>query len=304
VLSKNAQPPLYQTTTKTVLLAANPLLKFVGDFEMKLSHTLIALSMTGVAFTANADPVELNKVDNRISSKYGYSWQTIEVEAIVENLSYDKDVVLHYQENDNTWTDLTLTYRGIANPGKEIWATTISRTLNGPYTQGEPLDLEFVLKMQANGETYWDNNSSQNYSVPAGSGEFTPKAIVVDSSFAQSPYDYSYNGNTTHVNGYFRAEFIVPNWGYSKNVEVHYSYDNWATSHIGQASFMRDRMEGYSWVKYPNANNMEVWSFYSNGTEAQDESASNIQFAVKYTVNDTVYWNNNDGFNFNVSIQN
>ena len=104
------------------------------------------------------------------------------------------------------------------------------------------------------------------------------------------------------MEGYFGAKFILPNLGYKKDVEVHYSFDNWQTTHIGEAVFSSGIMVGYSFVRYPNANNMEVWSFLTRGPEAQTTSADMVQFAVKYTVNGETYWNNNNGANFIATV--
>lgn len=276
---------------------------FTMEIKMKLSNTLITLSLLGAAAITHADPIELNKVDSRIHSKYGYSWQTIEVEAIVEDLAFDKDVFLHYKTAEGTWTSTALSYKGDTGAGKEIWAYNLTQTITGPYAVDEPLNLEFALNYQVNGSSYWDNNDTQNYYIEAGSGEYTPKAIVLDSGYARAPYEYNYNGNTAQVGGSLSLNFIVPNWGYSKKVEVHYSYDNWATSYVGEATFQPSKFEGYSWVRYPNSNNMEIWSFFTGGEEAQNENADTVQFAVKYTVNGATYWNNNDGANFTLQVQ-
>lgn len=269
---------------------------------MKLSRAIIALGLSLSAIAAQADPVELNKVDNRMHSKYGFSWQTIEVEAIVDNLAYDKSVQLYFEDESLNWVTADMTYQGDAGPGKEIWKYNVSRTITGPYSNNAPLDLRFVLKYDVNGQTYWDNNNGQNYFVTAGSGEYSPKPIVLDSAYAHAPYDYNYNGNTGHVNGYFNAQFILQNLGYAKDVEVHYTFDNWVHSYVAAAQFTSGVFEGYSYVTYPNANNAEVWTFYTNGSEAQSTTANTVEFAVKYTVEGATYWNNNHGANFKVPV--
>jgi hypothetical protein len=276
---------------------------FEMEINMKLSNTVITLSLIATAAVSQADPIELNKADSRIHSKYGYSWQTVEVEALVEDLAFDKNVILHYKNSEGNWEDAALSYKGETGSGKEVWSYYFTQTITGPYAVDEPLNLEFALNYQVNNNEYWDNNNTQNYYLEAGSGEYTPKAIVVDSAYARAPYDYDYNGNTGTVGGSLSVGVIVPNWGYSKNIEVHYTYDNWATTYIGNAQFQPSKFEGYSWVRYPNNNNMEVWSFYTGGEEAQNKLAEYVQYAVKYSVNGATYWDNNDGANYTLRIQ-
>ena len=271
---------------------------------MKLSKAFTTLCLALTAVSALAAPIELNKADSRLNSKYGYSWQSIEVEAIVDNLAYEKSVQLYYQDETNAWVTADMAFEGTASPGRELWKYSVQRTITGPYTTNAPLDLNFVLKYTVNGQTHWDNNNGANYVLNAGTGEYTPKVIVLNHAYANAPYTYSYNGMSQAVKGYFSANFILQNLGYSKDVEVHYSFDNWATSHVGKAKFNSGMMEGYSYISYPNANGVEVWSFYTNGEEAQNANATQVQFAVKYSVAGATYWNSNQGANFTIPVSN
>lgn len=269
---------------------------------MNLLKTLLSAVLVLTTAAAHASPITLNKAESRLHSKYGYTWQTIRVEAHVENLAYDKSITLHFEQEDGNWSDLPLAFRGEISPGVENWTYEITRTISGPYSSNEPLDLNFVLKYDVNGQTYWDNNNGSNYWLAAGSGELTTQPIVIDTTYARAPIDYSYGDEVTHVRGYFNASFVLQNYDYSKTVEIHYTYDNWQTTHIGYATYQPTVMKGYSWVRYPNANNVEIWSFNTRGDEAQNENATEVKFAVKYTVDGATYWNNNRGANFTVPV--
>ncbi|ATX77923.1 MULTISPECIES: carbohydrate-binding protein [Reinekea] len=259
---------------------------------------LVWLSL--LAISAQAAQIELNKVDSRLHSKYGFRWQGINIEAVVENLAYEKKVQLMYRDDDGEWATEDLSYSGSIGDGLETWSLWINRNITGPYAEGEALDLEFVLRYEVDGAVYWDNNLTRNYFIPAGSGEYTPKPLLVDTAVSRAPYDYDYNGNTGHVNGYLSIDVMLQNYAMYKDVEIHYSYDNWQTTHIGNASFVSGRYKGYSWVSYPNANDVEVWNFYSAGPEAQSDAES-LQFAVKYSVDGQVYWDNNYGQNYSLT---
>jgi len=268
---------------------------------MRLLKYIALVGVSLMAIAAQAAQIELNKIDSRLHSKYGFTWQSIHIEAVVENLAYDKKVQLMYRSEDGGWTAEDLSYSGSLGDDLETWALSINRNINGPYSDGPALDLEFVLRYEVAGEIYWDNNLTGNYFITAGSGEYTPKSLVVDTASARAPYDYDYNGNTGHVNGYLSVDVILQNYAMYKNVEIHYSYDNWQTTLVGNASFVSGRYKGYSWVGYPNSNNIEVWNFYTAGPEAQG-NADTLQFAVKYTVDGQVYWDNNYGQNYSLTV--
>lgn len=271
---------------------------------MKLLQPLVAIGVFLASVIAHADPIELNKVDSRIHSRYGYDWQTIEVEAIVDNLAYEKVVQVYYEKPDQSWDTIDLEYKGEIAPGKEVWSIYYTHTLYNLYIEQDPLDMNFVLKYDVNGETYWDNNNEQNYFIAAGSGEYSPKPITLDLAYAQAPFELISDGDTILTGGHFRATFILQNLAHEKDVEVHYTFDGWATSYVGKAEYQSSMTEGYSWVTYPNANNAEVWSFYTDGDEAQTTEADTVEFAVKYTVDGATYWDNNFGYNYSIEIIN
>jgi len=268
---------------------------------MRVLKYIAFVGLSLLAIAAQAAQIELNKVDSRLHSKYGFRWQSISIEAVVENLAYEKKVQLMYLDGDGAWITEDLNYSGSLGDDLETWSLSINRNITGPYAEGEALDLEFVLRYEVAGEVYWDNNLTRNYFIPAGSGEYTPKSLLVDTASARAPYDYNYNGNTGHVNGYLSIDVILQNYAMYKDVEIHYSYDNWQTTLVGHASFVSGRYKGYSWVNYPNANDVEVWKFYSAGPEAQGD-AEILQFAVKYRVDGQIYWDNNYGQNYSLTV--
>lgn len=73
---------------------------------------------------------------------------------VVSNLSYNKTIVMHYQNADGTWSDSNkATYVKSLGNGKELW--TLSGYISGP--------AQFVFNYkEANA---WDNNNNQNYTL-------------------------------------------------------------------------------------------------------------------------------------------
>lgn len=271
---------------------------------MKQISLILGLIMAWCSFAASADNVDLLKASSRTSSKYGFSWQDFSFDIRVDNLAYSKNVAIYYLDSDGQWKEHAAVYARPIDGNQEIWQAGWSRSLNDPYQSNPPLDMEFVVKYEVAGQTYWDNNNGANYHLNANSGELITGEVYADGAFASAPYTVNYNGNSSAISGYFQVGVLLKNLGYSKEVKVHYSYDNWQTTYVANAMFQPGRMQGYSYVTYPNPNGVEYWYFYTSGAEAQNHDASQVKFAVSYTVNGVTYWDNNFGQNYSVDIAN
>ena len=269
-----------------------------------LSVGLVVATSALFSVVAQAAEVALQKVDSRIHGRYGYTWQTMTIDILVDDLAYDKAVTVHYLDDDGVWKDMVASYVQEAGANKEVWRVSKQRSLNSPYQDNqEALDLNFAVKYEVNGEAFWDNNGLQNYFVEAGSGEFITSEVLVDDYYAHEPYDYEYGDNTGHVRGRFSMGVLLKNMGYQKDVTVHYTLNDWQDTYVGTLTFNHGRYYGYSYVSYPNDNGVEYWSFATYGDEVQDTNATHVEFAVSYTVNGVTYWENNQGANYRVAIQ-
>ncbi len=87
---------------------------------------------------------------------------------VLKNLGYDKDVqvvyttdqwrtqrVAHASFSPHYWAS---TYAHTANPnpaGQEVWSYTLD--------VGAATEVEYAVRYQVNGQTYWDNNFGRNY---------------------------------------------------------------------------------------------------------------------------------------------
>lgn len=79
----------------------------------------------------------------------------------------------------------------------------------------------------------------------------------------------------------------VANIGYHKVVRVRYSINNWVTFYDVMASYVQKSCDGPT----------DRFSFTIVAPAAVGPG-SRIEFCVSFTVNDTVYWDNNDGQNY------
>ena len=250
--------------------------------------------------TASADAVNLLQASSRTGSYHGYQWQDFEFDIRVDNIAYHKEVTVWYIDADGQWKSLAATYAHDIDGNQEMWHANWQRMLSRPgCVTLSPLDLVFNVVYKVAGQTYVDDRYGQQYYLPAGSGELITPPVLADGATAVAPY--SVNGSS--YPGYFTVGVLVKNLAYHKRVAIHYTYDNWRTTHIGYATFQPSRTYGYSYVTYPNANGVEYWLFRTEGPEAQNPSATEVKYAVGYTVGGQTYWDNNFGQDYTVQVQ-
>ena len=186
----------------------------------------------------------------------------------VENISYDKNVTIHYTFNGTDWYDCAAEYYKPTWGNYEAWKFT---TPGISYGYRGSVTVQFAIKYEADGQTYWDNNNGQNYSVAAGYDTTNRFDFGVGGIADLSTYRYS-----SSINGY--AE--LKNLGYEKDVKVIYTTDNWVTSNEVNAEY---------YYTFEKNENVELWKYTIPTT------ASNVQYKLSYTVNGITYVDDNFG---------
>lgn len=252
------------------------------------SNIIIALFLSATSlFSHAAGEVGLLKAQSMESSYKGY-WLTGKFEVQVKNLGYNKLVAIYLKSKDGSWIDYPLSYSRTGNNNLELWGADFSLyTL--PATDST---LEFAIKYQVNGTTYWDNNGGANYKLPKNGGSLLGNGIKVYNG-AFSP-EISLGKSETTWSGYA----TVQNIAYSKVVQVKYSTDDWASSKITNATF-----SPYFWnssyflITNPNTLGFEEWNF-----KLDVGSATQVEYAIAYIVNGQTYWDNNLGRNYSSRI--
>lgn len=235
-----------------------------------------------------AGEVKLLKV-NSIFSSYRGPWLRGSFEAIVANLAYAKQVHIHYKKTDGTWGDYALAYNRPASAGKEVWSANFTNTSGGIDLPGVGEPIEFAVKYTVNGATHWDNNGGANYRIRQDGGTILVGSNVYNAILSPTL------ANTTTVYGYVTVKNIAP----TKSVQIVYSLDNWATTRTVPATFSSSFWSGaYSSAPNPNTYGFEEWNYaIPVGT-----TATQLQYAIQYTVNGVTYWDNNFGRNYTTTI--
>ncbi|USB33091.1 carbohydrate-binding protein [Paenibacillus sp. YPG26] len=237
---------------------------------------IFALTFAQSAF-ASEQPAQLISA-NLYAYKYGYVAFSGNVE--VSNLDYQKKVTIHYTPGDGKWYDTPASYQGPTDSTHEKWNFSVS-TYSGDTTNPQLLNVQkvqFAIKYEVGGQTYWDNNNGQNYSV----SRYNMSSTILGKPNVLKAFD-SLSQNT------FSGGVYLKNLDYTKTVKVRYTTDNWNTTKEGYASY------------YAPANSdgsVQEWHFSFNNI---DSGVSQIKYAISYTVNGQTYWDNNYGSNYTVN---
>ncbi len=229
--------------------------------------------------------VKLFKAFSAYSEIYGMASIQRQFEVEVRNIAYDKDVSILHKMGDGTWKFFPMKYVKSTSDNTEIWAFSHSG-VNFSY-----FGKEFVVRYKVNGIEYWDNNNGANYSMGTLDGVYLGKDVNILNSGG-----YVYNGK-------FDISANLKNLGYTKEVNVVYTTDGWATSHVKPLSYSsRQTVGAQQSVASPNAFGVEFWASFSQITVPS--GVQELQYALVYKVNGVEYWDNNFGQNYKATIYN
>lgn len=87
---------------------------------------------------------------------------TLSGSILVENLDYNKEVIIRYIGNSGQWKDVpaVYSYRSYYYGNYEVWTFNITEEVFKYPPQGF---FTFAIQYKVNGKEYWDNNNEQNY---------------------------------------------------------------------------------------------------------------------------------------------
>ncbi len=150
----------------SILFAAISLISCSNDedFSQKNTVTTVQTNQTASKLSSGTN-VKLYKAWVATSQRYGFAQFIRKFQVEVNNLGYDKKVVIMHKMSDGTWKDFPLTYLSSSINNTEIWSGEFS--IFGSFYEGaQPFvdfGTEFVVRYEINGQKYWDNNNGQNY---------------------------------------------------------------------------------------------------------------------------------------------
>jgi hypothetical protein len=209
----------------------------------------------------------------------------------VANLGYNKVVVIHQELNDLQWEDVTLFYSFTTSTGTEIWKGSLTKTV---FASSTPTLSQFgdkiAVKYLVNGQTYWDNNNNQNYTILNTNRQENSSFLYLSNEFNI----FNTTPNTIPLYSNFDLSYLniaadVRNLGFVKDVKVVYTTNNWVTSSTAPLSFNS--------IENNNATtDYELWI-----ASVIIPKTDKVTYALSYTVNGQTYWDNNFGKNYTLT---
>jgi hypothetical protein len=209
------------------------------------------------------NPVELRMTTaNSFPTGTGsYSYQQ-KFDVIVDDIAYEKHVSI-WAPSGATWQDHPATFVERLPNGRQLWRLETGAAIN-----------EFDAKYAVAGSTYWDNAGGGNYRLPIVADDF---AALLGTSCQVALGRASFAGHLT-------VDVAVKNLAYAKVVQIVYTTDDWATTHVADCHYDRTMVSG-----------VEVWT-----AELHTGMAAQAVFAVAYHVSGATYWDNNFWRNYTV----
>lgn len=179
----------------------------------------------------------------------------------VKNLAYQKNVTIHYTYGTNgNWADSPATYvkADPNDPEYEIWQFEFQMPGSAMV---DSIPLTFAIQYQVNGQTYWDNNNGNNYSVSVTNPIVLGKSVL----------------KTTSIFPSYKQSIYLTNLAYEKDVKVRWTTDNGASYQEANATYDSTLPNG-----------VEKWDIPSSIPDG-------AKFVVSYTANGITYNDNNFG---------
>lgn len=247
----------------------------------------LALGLWSTSLLA-AGEIRLHKIQSTESRSPNYS-HAGRVEAIVDEIGREKQIALHVKRKDGTWIDVPFAYARPIGDGRELWQLNFNSDTPGLGEAADP--LEFSLKYQTAGQTYWDNNGGANYRIRKNTGTVLFNSNVYDGNYRA---EHNSNLNLNTYAGWVTVKNLAP----VKQVKVIYSTDGWQTSKTAVGVFNPNYwyLQSVS-LPNPNTHGFEEW-YYSLDVG----TALHVDYAIQYTVNGQIYWDNNFGRNYHVRL--
>lgn len=229
--------------------------------------------------------VKVDYAENIISRKHHGIWQEMSYMVRVDNLSYQKDVTIHWCGEDGQWQVDKAYYRCTLPDGSELWYACVHRPLTADHSL--PGDIRFSVCCECDGQAHWDSNNDASYWLEADAGVVVYSDTPVVNLF---PNPVLQGGKVVlPVSAAVQARLNA------KGVRVHWSTDKWQTSRITRC-FKRvnhwDAARG-SVARNPNRHGWEMWT-----ASLPMQHAYRIEYSVEVETEQGTFWDNCYGANY------
>jgi hypothetical protein len=270
---------------------------------MSMKHLLLVLGfLTGLLSTPMAvadSEVSLLSAMSRVYSYRGLGGQEARFVIKVGNLAPDKTVNIYYQAHDGQWLDVPANYLGQAGDGKEVWQASMTLcTVVYSWNCDEvtATDLEFAVRVEANGQVFWDNNNQENYHLGRNDGYILSADYQVVMN-AKGEIRCDTQMASCDLEG---GRILLQNLAPLKTVTLVYTLDDWQTSAQVTAEFIdTSGLHPLSRFTNPGVQGGELWRFSILSLPA---NAHDLEYFVEYDFGGPVAVDNNYEQNYRLGI--
>ena len=229
--------------------------------------------------------VRLEYAENIISRSVSGIWQEMSYMIRVDNLSYGKEVMVHWCGEDGHWHVDRAHYRCTLPDGCELWYATIRRILTPDHSL--PGNVVFSACMHCGGQTYWDNNGGNNHHLDADGGVVVYRDVPMQHLW----HNPVLQGGKVSLS----ADTAIHASLNARNVKIHWSTDKWKTSNVTRC-FKRAnhwfKARG-SVARNPNRHAWEVWT-----GRVPIQQAYRVEYAIECETDQGTLWENCGGANY------
>jgi hypothetical protein len=210
--------------------------------------------------------------------------QSTKVSVKVENIATVKDVAIHYQQTDGTWTDATLITQKHFGDYDLFFENFSTFETN-----------QFVIRYFVNGQTFWDNNNGADYRFDSNRRGAVGGNVILNLAIAKRGSQAG--GGMVVTTSWIEGEIFVSNLSYNKNVGIRWTLNDWTTFEDAKATYSG------AVPMYAFSSGVEVWKFKTPEYNLSNSNTPNFKFAVFYRNldNDASFWDNNFNHDYTLS---
>ena len=232
--------------------------------------------------------IQLLGVENVFSHKLKTKQQKLSFWVSVDNLGYDKQVVVLWAGEDGVWQTLSAHFLGKRGGNQELWYAETKQTQTAKKLL--PGTIQFSLCYRVNGKEFWDNNNGGNYLSEANSG-----LKLADSVKA---LNLNIVGRLSDEQKSMPVTVAVHPSLAARKVIIQWTPDNWRHTYQTPCFLKKDYWQkaAGSAAANPNEYGVQMWT-----GRLKIRDAFRVQYCIVCEGKGQTVWDNNGDLNYTAS---
>ncbi|MBF0544001.1 MAG: endonuclease/exonuclease/phosphatase family protein [Candidatus Riflebacteria bacterium] len=222
---------------------------------------------------------------NIFSAKDGVLVQEFEIDVLVENLGFQKQIAVHWATDDNVWNILPAHYNFQATPSRERWLA--KGTFRAHSQEGLSGNIRFKLRYLVEGKEYWDDNHQLNFYIKENAG------ILLGPGFLLS--QICFRGLLPHGETAHPVAVAVNRSVQAGQVFIRWTIDNWQTFHQTRCFLQHDY---WHQERQNRADNLQEDGVTLWVGRIKVRSHFKVEYVIGCETEQEEIWDNNFGGNY------